>query len=892
MKRIFILSLCTVFLILTAGSLTAQQVFKTTPTSVIGYLEYLPADYNSNSNKYPVVIFLHGIGERGTDTTDPALLETSIQTVTNLGPPKHVKNGTQFPFILISPQLKRSYGTWPSSYVMEVINHVKTYLRIDERRIHVTGLSLGGGGAWVVAQDNPKLFASLSPVCGGYNSPSKACGIAAENLPTWAFHGDKDTIVPISKSITMVNAINACVPTPSPLAIMTTYTGVAHDAWEKAYDPSHTYHNPNVYDWIMSYTNTLTGGNGIPVANAGSDKVVALSSTSVMLTGTATDKEGSISAYSWTKISGPDATLAGTSSSTLTVSGFSAGTYVFRFTATDAAGNTDSDYVKLTVASTLKPVANAGSDKVISLPTNSATITGTATDPDGTISSYAWTMVSGGAATLSGANTSSLSVSGLVAGTYTFRLTATDNNGATHYDDMTLTVNNPPVVSVGADYSITLPANTVTVTGTASDTDGTIASYSWKMTTGTIATLTNTTTPTLTATGLVAGYYVFRLIVKDNYGAWKFDDIAITVKSSSASTVPSNVAPVANAGADKLISLPLNSVSISGAGTDEDGTISSYTWSKTSGGSATLSNTSSSTLNVSELSAGTYTFRLTVTDNAGATHFDDMQLTVNDNPTVSVGADIKLQLPSNSVSVTGTASDSDGAIVSYSWKMTTGTVATLSNVNTPTLTATGLVAGRYVFRLTVKDDRGASKFDDVMVIVNVAPVADAGTDKTITLPTNSLTLNGTGTDTDGSIRTYHWSKISGGTVYFSSAWSQNVSLAGMTEGTYVFRLTVYDNAGGSDTDDVQVSVSKSTTSTSVSTETLTDAPENNFRGEQEISDNSWLNKKVLVFDASGKEVFRGQWSEREYSLLSRGNLYIVHVFDGERKIATEKIYKM
>jgi hypothetical protein len=889
MKRFFTVTLFTVFFFFTAGSLTAQQVFKTTPTSVIGYLEYLPADYNSNSDKYPVVIFLHGIGERGPSTTDPAVLETSIAPITNLGPPKHVKNGTQFPFILISPQLKNSYGTWPSWYVMEVINHVKTYLRIDERRIHVTGLSLGGGGAWVVAQDYPKLFASLSPVCGGYNSPSKACGIASEDLPTWAFHGDKDTIVPISKSITMVNAINACIPVPSPLAIMTTYPGVAHDAWEKAYDPSHTYHNPNVYDWIMSYTNTLTAGNGIPVANAGSDKVVASSATMVTLTGSATDKEGSISSYSWTKMSGPAATLSGNSSSTLTLSGLSAGTYVFRLQATDAAGNTDSDYVKLTVTSTLSPVANAGSDKVISLPTNSTIITGTATDPDGTISSYAWTKVAGGTATLSGDHTASLSVSGLVAGAYTFRLTATDNNGATHYDDMELTVNNQPVVSVGADYSITLPANSVSVTGTASDPDGTIVSYCWRMTTGTIGTLTNTTTPTLSATGLAAGPYVFRLTVKDNYGASKFDDIKITVKPSP---LPPNIPPVASAGADKLISLPSNSVSITGAGTDEDGTIASYTWSQVSGVSATLSNASTSTVNVSGLSAGTYTFRLTVADNAGGTHYDDMNLIVNDAPAVSAGPDMKITLPSNSITVAGTASDSDGTITSYSWKMTTGAIATLTGINTPTLNATGLVAGSYVFRLTVTDDRGASKFDDIKIIVNIAPVANAGTDRIITLPTNSLTLNGTGTDSDGSVNMYQWTKISGGSVNMSSVWSQNLSLGAMTEGTYVFRLTILDNAGGSASDDVQVTVSNSTSSASIATETLEASPESNFSGVEQTSAESWLNKAVLVFDASGKEVFRGVWSEREYSSLPQRNLYVVHVFEGDRKIRTEKIFKM
>src|SRR5690606_36092758 len=133
------------FLFFAALQWNAQQTFKTTKKSVIGYLEYLPKDYASNSNKYPVVIYLHGIGERSANSTNPATLEGTINKVAKLGPPKYAKAGEKFPFILISPQLKSNYGNWPTAYVMEVIDYVKTYLRVDEKQIHITGLSLGGG---------------------------------------------------------------------------------------------------------------------------------------------------------------------------------------------------------------------------------------------------------------------------------------------------------------------------------------------------------------------------------------------------------------------------------------------------------------------------------------------------------------------------------------------------------------------------------------------------------------------------------------------------------------------------------------------------------------------------------------------------------------------------
>jgi dienelactone hydrolase len=330
------------------GQVNAQQVFKTTSASVIGYYEYVPQDYNANSNKYPVVIFLHGIGERCPNTKDINTLRSYIVNVAKAGPPKYVKNGTQFPFILISPQLKNNYGDWPPNYVMEVINYVKTYLRIDERRIYLTGMSLGGGGAWYTDQDFTKLFAALAPVCGSRNLTSKAVNIANEDTPVWAFHGDKDTTVPYMRTVNMVNAINA--NKPNPLAKLTIYAGVAHNAWDYAYRNDHTLHNPNVYEWMMSKTNTINSGNKIPVANAGSDQTKYLSSgTTASITGSGTDGDGSIASYKWWKISGPTATMTSTTSATLKLSALKAGTYVFALQVTDSKGNTDSDYVKVTV---------------------------------------------------------------------------------------------------------------------------------------------------------------------------------------------------------------------------------------------------------------------------------------------------------------------------------------------------------------------------------------------------------------------------------------------------------------------------------------------------------------------------------------------------------------
>jgi dienelactone hydrolase len=806
-------------LILSASADTTAQIiqeFKTTTKSVIGYIEYLPKDYHSNSNNYPVVIFLHGLGQRGPNSTDPAVLKTGYDNLVFYGPPKYVKDGTQFPFLLISPQLKNSYGDWPGWYVMEVIEHVKTYLRIDPKRIYLTGTSLGGGGTWIAAQDYPDYFACIAPVAGSTNTPSKACLLASTNLPVWAFHGEDDNVVPYSKSVNMVNAINACNPPIK--AELKTYYGIGHNAFVPAYDIGYTYQTPNIYDWMLQWVNDHS--NKIPKANAGPDVSATLPATSAIITGTGTDTDGSIVQYNWAQIAGLPVVLTNTTSSRVTVSGFiTPGIYTFRLVVKDDKGSISSDDVNFYVKTSVNalPVAKAGSDKTVVLPANATTITGSGTDTDGYIASYTWSKISGGAATLSGASTSVVSISGMAAGNYTFRLTVKDDNGGTSYDDMNVYVNYAPSVNAGSDKAITLPTSSVTLMGTATDSDGTISSYTWSKFSGASASLSGTSTANMTASNLLAGSYVFRLTVKDNRGTSKYDDVQVTVNPA----IGSNVAPTVTVGSDRLISLPTNSVAISGTASDSDGSIASYNWIKLSGGNATLSGTNTPTLSASSLVAGTYVFQLTVTDDDGASKSDDVKVTVNAAPIVTAGSDRLVSLPTNYLTIYGSASDTDGSISTWTWSKVSGGSATLSGTTTRTLSLSGLVAGEYVFRLTVKDDRGGTSSDDVNVIVNIPPVANAGSNQTITLPTTSTTLPGTGTDQDGTIAKYEWTKVSGGTVTMSGTSGTTLSVQDMVAGTYVFRLAVTDNRGSLRHDDVTVIVNIPPVSNAGSDKTLT-----------------------------------------------------------------------
>jgi hypothetical protein len=222
----------------------------------------------------------------------------------------------------------------------------------------------------------------------------------------------------------------------------------------------------------------------------------------------------------------------------LKLSNLVVGQYVFKLQVKDNSGNTDSDYVTVVVDGAA-PIANAGPDKSLVLPTNGVTITGSGTDPDGYISSYAWSKVSGANAVMSGTTSATVSVSALAQGSYVFRLTVTDDKGVKRSDDMTVNVTSgttSPVANAGADKIINLPTTSTSLTGTGTDADGTIVGYRWVKIGGPICGYYGNTTSTVSITKLVAGTYTFRLTVTDNSGATGYDDVRIIVKDPLATT--------------------------------------------------------------------------------------------------------------------------------------------------------------------------------------------------------------------------------------------------------------------------------------------------------------------------------------------------------------------
>ncbi len=489
-------------------------------------------------------------------------------------------------------------------------------------------------------------------------------------------------------------------------------------------------------DRIIEVSNSSAPPNQSPVANAGGNQTITLPTNSVSLTGSGTDPDGTITAYNWTKISGPaQGTIANPNLAATAVNGLVQGIYQFRLQVTDNAGATATATVTITVNAApppnQSPVANAGTNQTITLPTNSVTLTGSGTDADGTITGYSWTKIGGPAqGTIASANSASTAVNGLVQGVYQFRLQVTDDDGATGTATVTVNVapppNQPPVANAGNNQAITLPINSVTLTGSGTDADGTISGYSWTKISGPAqGTITSPNSVATTVNGLVQGVYQFRLQVTDDDGATAAATVTITVNAAP----PPNQSPVANAGTNQTITLPTNNVILTGSGTDADGTITDYSWTKISGpAQGAIANPNNASTDVDGLVQGVYQFQLQVTDNGGATDNATLTVTVNaappnQLPVANAGADQTITLPLNSVTLTGSGTDPDGTITTYSWTKLGGpSGATITSPGLASTDVTNLFVGSYIFRLTITDNDGATATDDVQVTVDAAPV--------------------------------------------------------------------------------------------------------------------------------------------------------------------------
>ena len=267
------LNLCALLLCLFLFTGRAQSQVQTARPNVSmttnsnGYYEYLPQGYDlQTTEKYPLLIFLHGAGEVGNGNSDLSRLlnnGTPRQISEGIFPVSFTSNGQTHKFIVLTPQ----FIQWPTSAQMDnVINYAISNYKVNVNRIYLTGLSMGGGVIWEYCGNNlsyANKITAIVPICGAsYPDYWRGRTIANGNIAVWATHNDGDGISPVSHTNGYVTNINASplptAPQSNPLAKKTIFNASGHDAWTATYDLNFKENGKNVYEWMLQFQKNLT----------------------------------------------------------------------------------------------------------------------------------------------------------------------------------------------------------------------------------------------------------------------------------------------------------------------------------------------------------------------------------------------------------------------------------------------------------------------------------------------------------------------------------------------------------------------------------------------------------------------------------------------------------
>jgi predicted peptidase len=234
MNKFFLAAVAAVLCCGPVQSLWAKQEAKSLEvksgdeTRKLQYWQFLPKGYGEDKEKkWPLILFLHGAGERGDD----------LAVVKKHGPPKIVESKEDFEFIVLSPQCPLNTG-WKTGELTQLLDAATKSLAVDEKRIYLTGLSMGGAGTWNLAAETPNRFAAIVPICGGGNLANAE---KIKDIPTWVFIGDKDRPQLVEGTNKMVEELKKLGGQPK----YTVYPDTGHDSWTVTYD------NPELYKWLL-----------------------------------------------------------------------------------------------------------------------------------------------------------------------------------------------------------------------------------------------------------------------------------------------------------------------------------------------------------------------------------------------------------------------------------------------------------------------------------------------------------------------------------------------------------------------------------------------------------------------------------------------------------------
>jgi hypothetical protein len=654
------------------------------------------------------------------------------------------------------------------------------------------------------------------------SSPSSAVNIIAQTQPPIAKAGPNQTVT--NRSTVQLDGTASTDPAGLPLMYLWSFTSrptgsTATLSSTTAAKPTFVADKSGTYNiqLVVSDTNsssaastvTISTMNSPPVANAGPNQTVS-TGTTVQLDGSqSTDVDGDPLTYKWSFVSVPAGSVATLSNAAIVNPTFltdKKGTYVVQLIVND--GTVDSTPSQVTISDTNSPpVANPGPSQTVSVGSTVQLDGSHSTDVDGDPLTYSWSILSaptGSTATLSNSTAVQPTFTADLVGNYIVQLIVNDGTVNSQPATTTISTNDvPPVANPGVAQTVTV-GTFVTLDGTAStDSDRQPLTYTWSMLSkpaGSNTALAGATSSKPTFTADLPGNFVIQLIVNDGF----LNSAPATVTIST-----NDVPPVANPGPNQTVAAGAT-VQLDGTGsTDSVNHPLTYKWailSQPGGGTGVLSNATAAQPTFVANAPGLYVVQLIVNDGYVDSQPVTMTVTanqVNQPPAVSAGPNQSIELPTNTVTLTGSATSvaPAGSPVTVQWTQVSGPgTAIFSSPTQPQTQATFPGVGTFVLQLSATvTATGLSNSAQTTVTVapaNQPPVVSVGPDQTITFPTNTASLSGSATDDGfpvGSSLLILWSMVAGpGNVIFANPAQPSTTATFSLPGKYILRLSASD----------------------------------------------------------------------------------------------------
>ena len=768
-------------------------------------LVWTPQGYaNTGSKRYPLVLFLHGAGEYATAYQSSQL--TKLIGVTS-SPPGRIaagwnavamnpKTGVEDSFIVVSPQYYSSAWSYDYSQVKFILPDIVSKYRIDTSRIYLTGLSAGGGGAFTCMGSGDttfiKKFAAMATAssagvnaANGYTAPQVEANLryaSKYGVKIWTVAGEQDYL--LNTDVRYHDSTNKLGL--SPPNKLTVVQSVNHSAWNKMYDlafrpyinyygstgncqngcnnggitvmpnnngstvmgSGQTQDSLNVFEWFLLWSRSYPN-SPVPDADAGTDISITLPTSQVTLNGTGSSggTGGTITGILWSQQSGPPCTITTPGSLSTTVTGMTAGTYIFRLRIDNNVGLTNYDNVFVTVNGTgySHPTVTLASSPTQTISTTSATVSATYTTTNSAFKKVTWKklkvpgqaakkIVWIGSSTLAGTGASvsdSNVVNKILAFGNTYSLHSTSTNlslgGTSIFTAMptgyTPTGAQDPVDNArNVTAALNLNPDVVIIGYPSNDYDALTVSevmFAYQTIVDTI--LGRGVRPVILTTQPREAFNTAgRLRLRE------IEDSLLSSPKTAPYVVPTHVALTDYDRQTALYN--------AGDNIHQDNTghrviaynlIAHNLWSEETSG-AVITSPNSLTTTITGLTTGTHVFMVSVEDGHGqvvnAVTTLNVTLSGNQLPTANAGPDQEITLPNSSVLLSGSGTDIDGTITAYNWQKISGPGTTsIPNPGNQTATATNLQEGTYVFRLTVTDNSGGQGTDDITVVVNTDP---------------------------------------------------------------------------------------------------------------------------------------------------------------------------